>query len=471
MLVNKIAVYINKIKFFLLFITILFTYFISLYSGPVVSDEIQIKYNTRNIVINNNIGFSISSDTGNWMRLANKPSLLFEDERFVNDRELTAGNVGLSKPASFILVYILSQPIKFILNLLPLDNSNVISNVQESLNEGYRVGEIDQTVSDTVPNLNPFISTYMGWVVLNLIIISLSFFFFCKSLNISILKLSSYSNIGLWLGCFFIINDITKIYFISPNPAIFNLLASSLTIYSCSQIMDKCSINNLLKFSFIFGFLNLFYEIFFAPYSVLILFYLKVMFIDNQKKIFYFLNNSKFFLLSFILFISPYVVWIFVTNYFFGGFFHFGIDDNPGFSILNNDFPSIVTRMISLGKYGYKLAILSSFPIIIILLFLIINNLINKNLYLLDKNYFFIFIAYSFIIFLFFSLFGQIGTRHTIGPILILLPLIYYFLPKKIYENKSKIIVLTAGFFFIYSIYVARKTFPFGEGHLLNPFI
>tara|TARA_B100000886_G_scaffold328901_1_gene277749 strand:+ start:1066 stop:1611 length:546 start_codon:yes stop_codon:yes gene_type:complete len=178
MLANKITVYINKIKFFLLFITILFTYFISLYSGPVVNDEIQIKYNSRNIVINNNIGFTISSDTGNWMRLANKPSLLFEEKRFVNDRELTAGNVGLSRPASFILVYILSQPIKFILNLLPLNNSNVIANIKNSLNEGYRVGEIDQTVSDTVPNLDPFISTYVGWVVLNLIIISLSFFFF-----------------------------------------------------------------------------------------------------------------------------------------------------------------------------------------------------------------------------------------------------------------------------------------------------
>ena len=235
--------------------------------------------------------------------------------------------------------------------------------------------------------------------------------------------------------------------------------------------MDKCSINNLLKFSFIFGFLNLFYEIFFAPYSVLILFYLKVMFVDNQKKIFFFLNNSKFYLLSLILFVSPYLIWIFVTNYFFGGFFHFGIEDNPGFSILNNDFSTIVTRIMSLGKYGYKLAILSSFPIIIILSFLIIYNLINKNLNLLDKNYLFIFIAYSFLIFLFFSLFGQIGTRHTIGPILILLPIIYYYLPNKIYENESKIIVFTACFFFIYSIYVARKTFPFGEGILRNPFI
>ena len=80
-------------KFFLIFIFILFVYLISLYSGPVVNDEKQSEYNARNIVINDYLGFSISSDTGNYMRLANNPSLLFENERYVKDRKLTAGNV------------------------------------------------------------------------------------------------------------------------------------------------------------------------------------------------------------------------------------------------------------------------------------------------------------------------------------------------------------------------------------------
>ena len=83
-----------------------------MYSGPVVDDEKQIEYNARNIVINDYLGFSISSDTGNYMRLANDPSLLFENERYVKGRKLTAGNVGLSRPGSFITVYLISKPIE-----------------------------------------------------------------------------------------------------------------------------------------------------------------------------------------------------------------------------------------------------------------------------------------------------------------------------------------------------------------------
>ena len=104
---TKYINFFRKTKYFMMFITVLFVYIGALYSGPVVDEDKQIEYNTRNVVINNYIGFTVSSDTGNWMRLANNPKLLFENERVVKDRKLTAGNVGLSKPGCFIIVFLI----------------------------------------------------------------------------------------------------------------------------------------------------------------------------------------------------------------------------------------------------------------------------------------------------------------------------------------------------------------------------
>ncbi|MAZ06993.1 MAG: hypothetical protein CMM99_00795 [Rickettsiales bacterium] len=468
---TKYSDFFREKKFLLMFISVLFFYLIALYSGPVVDDDKQIEYNARNIVINDYLGFSVSSDTGNWMRLANNPLLLFENERYVKNRKLTAGNVGLSRPGSFITVYLISKPIEKVLNLLSFSDQKIFDNIRNSLNSGYRFGRIQQTVDDTVSDLENFVSTYLAWIIFNVVVIFLAFVLFCKSLKISVFKISSYSNIGLWLGVFFIINDITKIYFVSPSPAILTLLAVSLTIYSCELIKRDCRLKILLWFSFLFGFLNLFYEIFFAPFIVLIIFYMKVKFFDNKKKLNFFLSEAKFYFLCILLFLFPYFSWVGIVESFFGGYFHFGVHDNPGFGILKNDFLTILTYIISLAKYGYSLAVLSLFPIIFMFIFLLSYYFFTKEVIVLNKDYLLIGIIYNFIILLFFSLYGQIGVRHTLGTILIFLPLIYSMLPLYDQKKEKKNVFFTAGFFLIYSFFVARKVFPFGEGILRNPLI
>ena len=77
-----------KKKFFFMFILVCLTYFVSIFSGPVVEDTKQIEYNVRNIYLPFGLGFSVSSDSGNYMRIANNPTLMYEEHREVNGRIL-----------------------------------------------------------------------------------------------------------------------------------------------------------------------------------------------------------------------------------------------------------------------------------------------------------------------------------------------------------------------------------------------
>ena len=468
---TKYLNFFHKTKYFMMFITVLFVYIVALYSGPVVDEDKQIEYNARNVVVNNYIGFTVSSDTGNWMRLANNPKLLFENERVVKNRELTAGNVGQSKPGSFIIVFLISKPIDYFIEFLSLSSQKLFSNVRESLNTGYKSDGINQTVDDSVDNLEEFVSTYIAWIIFNILVIFLSFFLFCKSIGISMFRLSSYSYTGLWLGVFFIINDITKIYLISPNPGILNLLAVSLTIYSCHIIQCRSDLKTLFTFSFLFGFLNLFYEIFFAPYIVMIIFFIKEKILHEKISIFKFLFDLKYYLFSIFLFLIPYLFWIICLEIFFGGYFHFGVHDARAFNIFNLNFSAILYKIIKISWYGYSLALLSSFPLILILIYFLVYKILSGELISFNKDYIFIAISYTFIILLFFSLYGYTGTRHTIGTILVLLPFLHTITPLKIKNSKGNFVFYSAAFFLIYSIFVARKVFPFGEGILLNPFV
>ena len=70
-----------------------------------------------------------------------------------------------------------------------------------------------------------------------------------------ILNFDSFSKSSLWLGVFLIINDITKKYIVSPNPAIFNLIAVTLTLYFCSILRTNGKLN-LLWMAFIFGYVT-----------------------------------------------------------------------------------------------------------------------------------------------------------------------------------------------------------------------
>ena len=123
--------------------------------------------------------------------------------------------------------------------------------------------------------------------------------------------------------------------------------------------------------------------------------------------------------------------------------------------------------------FGIKIASLSTFPVVILFFSACIYNLFyfKKSNFFLEDNLFLIGVIYTILIVFLFSSYGAIGSRHTIGVILIFLPFIASRI-KNFDFKKEKIYIYTFFLFsFIYAIYVARKTFPYGEGILLNPFI
>ncbi len=457
-----------------MFILVCLTFISALYSGPVVDDSKQIESNTRNIYLPFGFGFSVGSDAGNYMRIAKDPSIIFERERIVNGRELVPGTVGLSRPGFLFMTYMVSKPINFIFNYFNLFSENIHKNIKESLDSGYMEMGIKQTIEDSVPNLRDLYPTYITFVLLNLIIIILCLIFYSKAMKFSVFKISSYATISLWLGFFFIINDLTKKYIVSPSVGLFNLLAVSITLLACSSLKKETKNQNLLiLYSLIFGLGNLFYEIFICPFVTLLLIYIKIEIIDNKKKLKDLIKSYKLFLSSIIIFITPYLSWYIFVEFYQNGFYHFGIEASPGFSILREDFLTIFSGIILNMIHGIKIACLSVFPVFLLLLTFTVHSLLIKkdNLFKQD-NFFLIGFIYSTTILVFFSSYGVIASRHTIGIVLIFIPYLATLMERNIKKKKDNYIYAFFVFFIFYSVYVARKTFPYGEGsNLFNPFI
>ena len=470
---SNIKYFLLKKKFFLMFIFVCLTFITALYSCPVVDDSKQIESNTRNIYLPFGFGFSVGSDAGNYMRIAKDPSIIFERDRIVNGRELVPGTVGLSRPGFLFTTYIVSKPIDFIFNYFDLFSEKIHKNLKKSLDSGYKEMGIKQTIEDSVPNLKDLYPTYITFVLLNLIIIILCFIFYGKAMNFSIFKISSYTKISLWLGFFFIINDLTKKYIVSPSVGLFNLLAVSITLLACSELKKETNNQNLLIFfSLIFGLGNLFYEIFICPFITLFLIYLKIEIIDKKKQLKDLIKNYKIFLSSIITFITPYLSWYIFVEFYKDGFYHFGIEASPGFSILSNDFLTIFSGIFLNMIHGIKIACLSVLPVFLLLLtFGVYSLLIKKDNFFKQNNFFLIGLIYSITILLFFSSYGVIASRHTVGILLIFIPFLATLIEKNLKKKNENYIYTFFVFFIFYSIYFARKTFPYGEGsNLFNPF-
>ena len=467
--------FLSKKKYFLMFLFICLVFFVSLFSGPVVDDEKQIQLNTRNIYLPYGFGFSVGSDSGNYLRVANDPKIIFENERFVDGRELVPGRVSLSRPGSLFAVFLISKPIEFIWNKLNFFSESIHLELQKSLNYGYEISGIDQKIEDSIDNLSELYPTYISFLILNLLVIFFSFSFYCKSIGISVFKIDSYSKLVLWLGLFFIINDISKKYFVSPNPGIFNLFAASLTLFACSRL-DKIRNNNktLLLFSGVIGFFNLFYEMFICPYLTFLIIFFKIEIFDKKRSPLNLLNDWGVYLTAFLLFIFSYVVWFAMVKFYFGiNFYHYGVEAYPGFSALNLDILDTIYTIFHRSFNGLKIALFSTLPILLIFLILFIKNTFftEEKINLFKNNYFFIGIFYLAFVTIFFSSYGEIRSRHTIACILIFLPFVSLLVEEFEKKYKKKIVIpIIFVMFSIYSVFVARKVFPYGEGIITNPF-
>ena len=201
--------------------------------------------------------------------------------------------------------------------------------------------------------------------------------------------------------------------------------------------------------------------------------FFKVEFLDKKRDLKSFFVDCKIFILSLFLFILPYFLWIFYNEFFRGGFFHYGVDENPGFSIYKEDIFLIIQTLFFKAWFGIKIASLSTFPTIILFFSVCIYNLIyfKKSNFFFKDNLFLIGVIYSILVVLLFSSYGVIGSRHTIGVVLIFLPFLASRINGFIFKKEKIYIYSFFLFSLIYAIFVARKTFPYGEGILLNPFI
>ena len=472
MTISSIKYFWGKKKFFLLFVFLFLVYIFSLFSGPVISDDKQIEFNTRNIHLPYGLGFSVGSDAGNYLRLANNPQLIFEKKRVVNGRELVPGNVGLSRPGMFFVVNIISKPMDLLFDNFNYLIDKVHSDVKRSLDYGYKVSGIEQKIEDSVPMIREYYSTYTAFLLFNIFLVFLSFSLYCKTIGLSSLNISSYSSLGLWIGVFLIINDITKKYLISPSPGIFNLFALCLTLYACVK-MNKHSSNRirLLIFSLIFGVSNLFYEIFIIPFITFYLAFLKIEMFDKRKKITGIVSDLKYLIIGIVFFVTPYLLWIIFVKIYNGNFFHFGLEAYPGFSVLKNDLTIVISNVTSKSLNAIWVACLSLIPVLFLLIIFSAIKIRTDGLGIFKSEFFVIPVIYSLLTLSFFSLYGEISSKHTLCIILGFLPFVNYLQVSIFNRKKNHFLLSIIIFFFFYSIYTARKTFPYGENILMNPFL
>ena len=79
------------------------------------------------------------------------------------------------------------------------------------------------------------------------------------------------------------------------------------------------------------------------------------------------ITDYKVFLSSITIFIIPYLSWYIYVEFYQNGFYHFGIEAHPGFSILSQDFLTIISGIFFNVIHGIKIACLSLFPSIFII--------------------------------------------------------------------------------------------------------
>ena len=214
----------------------------------------------------------------------------------------------------------------------------------------------------------------------------------------------------------------------------------------------------------------MFYEVFVIPLVTFYIIYFKIEILDKTQikfeEVFF---AIKYLLISIVFFVTPYLVWIFIVEKFHGGFFHFGLEEFQGFSIINNDFLTMIKTVTIKSLDALWIAFLSLIPLSILIILFCIIGIKSKGLGIFKSELFLIPLIYSLLTLLFFSTYGEISSKHTLCIVLGFLPFLNY-LQRKFSNNENKYFLFSIiVFFFSYSIFVARKTFPYGEGVLVNP--
>ena len=463
---NKMFFFQKNIIFFVLFFLLALFFLIGLLKGPIVPNEIQSKNCARNVTLPFGGGVTLNCDSGMYVRLAKNPSLLFEEERVVHNRILTAGNVEQATPGSTYLVWLISQPIYFIWKYFDDSFSKLIPQIKNSLNEAYLQQDIDQTIDDSFPNFKSFLPSYVSYVVFHFLLILLTFILYIKTLYDKTLNLNLFAKPFLWLGSFLLINDIVKQFFFSPGPQLFRIFAPIITIYFSKKILESKNANKDFFVGTVFiGIGMLFYFNFFI--SVLTIgfawliksrfFYEPINFIKKQ-----YLN----FLISIIIFTFPYFTWYIICLITNEGLFIYDLDQrNNGIDVFKiifreEGFNAVYKTFFYSIINTYKRSLIHSWHILAILFSFLL--LLKFKLTNLEKNLLITSLFYSFFIILFFCIYKPTGEpRLVFSGFLIFLPLIGE-MSKRILNLRKKSFGILIFLVFLFSAHVINKNSPYG---------
>ena len=450
----------TNLNYHIFFILLIFVFFIGLFSGPKIPDEIQTKNCARNINLPLGFGTSVNCDSGTQLRAAMNPSLLFEKDRIVKGRFLTPTSIEFTTPGNAIFVWFLSRPLDFIWKKFIANKFDNFNYLENSLNKAYELENIDQNISDSFPSVSEMIPVYVSFIFYHFLTLLLSFYLFGKILNINIFSKSGYVNPAIWLGALIFINDVTKQFFFSPNSQMFHILAPILTIYFLKVLKENSyEYKKLFYFALLSGFGMLFYFIFIVPVLTIGLFFL----FKNKNKLIH-----KIFLLfsSGILFIIPFICYLILIKIFIPEtdiYFHDVSQNNPGFIILEEFKESGTASFLNSFFYYYSCLwykiLRHSFivPILFLISFLFFYKK-NINYKIFVEPF-----VFSIILTILINIYSLMECRLLTAVSIGFLPAIGYLCSKHIRaEDLRKTHITFISFICIYTAFSIIKTSPLG---------
>lgn len=307
------------------FLAISILYAIGLFLGPKVPAEEELSRCVRNVHLPLGLGTSVNCDSGNFLRIANDPRLLFERKRIVDGRPLVPGAMEQTTPALAVTVRLLQWPIDFVLDLSGIDLSGLTGGVTESLNtpvvdhiEGYDVNK-------SLPNIKALLSTYIAFVVTHgLILLCAAACYF------AVLRRRGIDNVVLYACGLLIVNDVSKIFLYSPHSQFFNILAPALTYWLVYRIIEDESAPRAFLFgAALLGVLMLYYNVFAVCVVVLGVVYLYRRIVMEQTR--HYGAIALDCVVGVILFGLPMLIWIASVIAVEGSFFIYDVEVYGGF--------------------------------------------------------------------------------------------------------------------------------------------
>ena len=349
----------------------------------------------ENVKLNKYMNIQIDVDTDEMLELAYKPSEL-----------LNQNNQRQARPLLIYTAHIISKPIDFIFKSLKLDQKiNVTLNQDSS--------------SKQLKNFYK-IPIFLSYVLINYFVLFLSMVLFIK---ICLYQKINFKVILLFLP-FLTLNINTKYFLLNPHFQIFNILCPLVGCYIFQLVEEKKLIKsfNIFLINLLFGFLILFYSIFFVLTPIFIL---ALMF--NKKKINQLFQKIIFSITGFSL---PSIFWIlYLKN--FGREIYFHEAKTGMFTwILDlsfNDFIPITINKLVDFFYTFNIQIF----ILLALLFLIFKKKDNFIEYIKKIT---AFLSVFIVLFGFLYLVGFYQERLSVN---LIFPLILILLPLIEYERKK----------------------------------